>query len=82
LLKSIKFVRSKPDVLSESFPALDELASVLARRSDLKIRIGGHTDNVGDKESLLKLSQDRADAIKVILVNKGARESQIETKGH
>lgn len=81
LLKSIKFVRAKPDVLEESFPALEELASVLARRSDLRLRIEGHTDNNGDKELLLKLSQDRADAIKVILITKGAMESQIETKG-
>ena len=81
LLKSIKFVRSKPDVLEESFPALEELASVLARRSDLRLRIEGHTDNNGDKELLLKLSQDRADAIKAILIQKGAMESQIETKG-
>lgn len=82
LLKSIKFVRAKPDVLEESFPALDELASVLSRRSDLRLRIEGHTDNIGDKELLLKLSQDRADAIKVILIQKGAMESQIETKGY
>lgn len=82
LLKNIKFVRSKPDVLAESFPALEELANVLARRSDLKIRVDGYTDNVGDKELLLKLSQDRADAIKAILVKKGASISQIETKGH
>lgn len=81
LLKSIKFVQSKPDVLEESFPALEELASVLARREDLRLRIEGHTDNNGDKELLLKLSQDRADAIKVILIKKGAKESQIETKG-
>lgn len=82
LLRSIKFARSKPDVLAESFPALDELASVLARRSDLRIRVEGYTDNVGDKELLLQLSQDRADAIKAILVNKGAQPTQIETKGY
>lgn len=82
LLRTIKFVRAKPDVLSESFPALEELASVLARRSDLRIRVNGYTDNIGDKELLLKLSQNRADAIKVILVKKGAKEHQIETKGH
>ncbi len=82
ILKSIKFVRSKPDVLAESFPALEELASVLSRRSDLRIRVEGYTDNVGDKDLLLKLSQDRADAIKAILVKKGANVSQIETKGH
>ena len=81
LLKSIKFVRSKPDVLEESFPALEELATVLARRSDLRLRIEGHTDNNGDKKLLQKLSQDRADAIKVILIQKGALASQIETKG-
>lgn len=82
ILKNIKFVRSRPDVLAESFPALEELASVLARRSDLRIRVDGYTDNVGDKDLLLKLSQDRADAIKAILVKKGANVSQIETKGH
>jgi len=81
LLKSIKFVRSKPDVLSESFPVLDELAAVLARRTDLRIRVEGHTDNIGDKKLLLQLSQNRADAIKTILINKGAQESQIESKG-
>lgn len=82
LLKNIKFVRAKPDVLAESFPALEELASVLARRPDLKLRIEGHTDNVGDANLLQKLSQDRADAIKVILIARGADESQIETIGY
>ena len=82
VLKSIKFVRAKPDVLEESFPALEELASVLARRQDLRLRIEGHTDNNGNKDLLLKLSQDRADAIKIILIRKGALESQIETKGY
>ena len=81
LLKSIKFVRTKPDILEESFPALEELASVLARQSNLRLRIEGHTDNNGDKELLLKLSQDRADVIKDILIKKGAIPSQIETKG-
>ncbi len=82
LLKNIKFVRSTPDILEESFPALEALAFVLIRRSDLQLRIEGHTDNVGNKELLLKLSQDRADAIKRILIKKGAMESQIKTKGY
>lgn len=82
VLKSIQFVRAKPDVLEESFPALEELASVLARRPDLKIRVEGHTDNVGDPDALMELSQKRADAIKVILIQKGANSSQIETKGY
>ena len=33
------------------------------------------------KKLLLKLSQDRADVIKDILIKKGAIPSQIETKG-
>lgn len=81
VLKTIKFVRSKADVLAESFPALEELAKILARRPDLRIRVEGHTDNRGDKELLMELSQKRADAIKVILVSRGAKPSQIETKG-
>lgn len=82
VLKDIRFVRAKPDVVEESFPALEELAGVLARRPDLKIRVEGHTDNVGDPDALMELSQKRADAIRIILIQKGANSSQIETKGY
>jgi len=47
----------------------------------LRIRITGHTDNVGDRDSNAKLSQARADAVKQYLVDKGVAADRIETRG-
>jgi outer membrane protein OmpA-like peptidoglycan-associated protein len=44
--------------------------SVLIRRKDIKMKIFGHTDNVGEEKSLIKLSTERANAIKNYLVKK------------
>ena len=45
------------------------------------IRIEGHTDNIGKQEDLQKLSQERADAIKSFLVQKGVTADRISTVG-
>ena len=47
-----------------SKPALDDIAAVLARHPDWKLRIDGHTDDIGDDASNLKLSQQRANAVR------------------
>ena len=67
-LKPIYFVQSKAIILPESFPALDELAEFLEKNNRLYITIEGHTDNLGQDDDLLRLSKDRAQAIKDYLV--------------
>jgi outer membrane protein OmpA-like peptidoglycan-associated protein len=46
-----------------------------------KLRINGHTDNVGKEPANVKLSQGRADAIKNYLVKKGINKNRINSKG-
>jgi outer membrane protein OmpA-like peptidoglycan-associated protein len=81
ILKNIYFVRSKPEVLTVSYPALRQLADVLKTRPHVKVRIEGHTDNVGNKKDLMTLSWDRAEAIKDFLVKEGVKEENILTRG-
>lgn len=81
VLKNIYFEQSKPKVLEVSHPALRQLATVLKKRPHIKIRIEGHTDNVGNKKDLMTLSWDRAEAIKDFLVGEGVIESNILTRG-
>ena len=48
-LPNIYFVQSEPVILERSFPALDELAQFLEDNPRVRIRVEGHTDNLGDK---------------------------------
>ena len=80
-LRPIYFERSKPLILSKSYPELDHLAQVLAENSGIHILIEGHTDNLGAKPSLVQLSEERADAVKTFLINRGIEGSRISIKG-
>jgi OmpA-OmpF porin, OOP family len=81
LINNIYFERTKPTVLPESYPALQKLSNVLLSRPKLYISIIGHTDNVGDPDALKKLSEDRAAAIKTILIAEGVPENRVTTYG-
>ena len=49
---------------------------------DMRITIVGHTDDDGSAEANLKLSKDRANAVREILVSQhGIAKSRIETDG-
>ena len=78
----IYFERSTAVVLKESVVNSKKLAEVLQRHPNLVISIDGHTDNVGDKNDLFSLSEDRARSIKKLLVAEGVPSDLILTKGY
>jgi outer membrane protein OmpA-like peptidoglycan-associated protein len=78
----IQFVRSKATVLSSSRPALDDLNRLLQENSEISILITGHTDNQGARDLLMKLSEERAQAIKNHLVSLGTHANRIRCKGY
>jgi outer membrane protein OmpA-like peptidoglycan-associated protein len=61
---------------------LDELVAYLNRKDDERIEIGGHTDNVGKPASNLKLSLDRANAVRDYLIGKGINPERLTAKGY
>ena len=46
------------------------------------MQLEGHTDNTGDAAANKKLSQDRADAVKELLVKGGIEASRVSTAGY
>jgi OOP family OmpA-OmpF porin len=68
---NILFDTGKATIKPESAGALATIADVLKGDAALKLEIQGHTDNVGAAAANLKLSQDRAAAVKAYLVQTG-----------
>ncbi len=60
---------------------LDFLVEALNRYPNMRIELAGHTDNTGDDEFNMNLSQERADAVYDYLVNKGIDESRLLSVG-
>lgn len=78
----IYFDTGKATIQPRSFPLLDAIAALLEARKDIKrLRIEGHTDNVGSAALNKRLSSDRAASVAAYLVGKGIAEARLETRG-
>jgi outer membrane protein OmpA-like peptidoglycan-associated protein len=62
--------------------SIDKLADFLKAYPKRTVLIEGHTDNTGDEDFNVKLSQQRADAVRDKLVAKGIAPQRIRTKGY
>ncbi len=80
-IESIHFETGKANLEPESLPTLKKILEMMKNNPDIKIEIDGHTDSTGSKEFNMKLSLERANAVKSWLVMNGISESRIETKG-
>jgi outer membrane protein OmpA-like peptidoglycan-associated protein len=62
--------------------ALNSIVTIMKEHAELKFEIGGHTDSDGNDATNLKLSQDRCDAVKAILINLGIANERLTSKGY
>jgi outer membrane protein OmpA-like peptidoglycan-associated protein len=67
----------KPDAREK----LAKVSGILLGHPGLTLQIEGYTDNVGSDEFNLKLSQQRADAVRDYLISQGIQENAITARG-
>jgi outer membrane protein OmpA-like peptidoglycan-associated protein/ABC-type nitrate/sulfonate/bicarbonate transport system substrate-binding protein len=80
---TIKFASGSHQLDAPSMSVLkDQLLPQLQMARGMYIRVEGNTDNVGDKESNAKLSEQRAQAIVDYLVKRGAEPARVVAKGN
>lgn len=80
-LKNVEFDSGKSTLKPISFSALNELVELMKAKPTIEIEIRGHTDNVGNAESNLKLSDARAKAVMNYVISKGIQKTRLTSVG-
>jgi OOP family OmpA-OmpF porin len=80
-VKNLEFDFGKATIRTHSLASLDKLAQLLIDKN-FSLKLAGYTDNVGSVQANLKLSKERANAIKDYLVSKGASANNITAEGY
>lgn len=78
--ENLEFQSGKEIIKNSSYPSLNELADVLKKRPEWKLRISGHTDNVGSATSNLRLSMKRSNAVKIFFIDRGINADRLRTE--
>jgi OOP family OmpA-OmpF porin len=81
-LQGIQFETGKATIKPVSYPILDAVVKVLIENPSYKLMIGGHTDDVGNDETNMTLSQNRADAVAKYLISKGVNPVRVSATGY
>lgn len=82
VLKNIFFDTDRYDLKAASEVELNKLLVFLETNPNLRLEIGGHTDQVGSEEENLLLSERRAQAVVDYLVSKGIADSRLKAVGY
>ncbi len=81
-LDHVYFETGSSALKPESHEELDELFEYLSLKPEVRIEIGGHTDDVGEADANQKLSEKRAKAVKNYLTKKGIKPNRIQAVGY
>lgn len=81
VLRHVYYDFNKSTLRPESYPELDKLLKVMTQNPYLKLKVNGHTDNVGGHDFNIQLSQRRAESVVDYLVSKGIPASRLVAKG-
>lgn len=78
----LTFETGKATLKPESQEQLKNIAEILKAYPKVTMKIGGYTDNTGDPQANLRLSQQRADAVMAGLVQLGVDADRLKAEGY
>jgi outer membrane protein OmpA-like peptidoglycan-associated protein len=81
-LENILFVFAKHYIQATSIDELNRLVRLMKANPTMHIEIAAHTDWIGSRADNLRLSEDRATAVKEYLIGNGIDASRIVAKGY
>jgi outer membrane protein OmpA-like peptidoglycan-associated protein len=81
-LRNIFFATASHELLPASTVELEKLVKLLEANPQMRIELGGHTDNVGHDADNLRLSEQRAQAVRDFLLAHGIAAGRVQAKGY
>jgi len=81
VLNSLTFEHGESELQVPALKDLDRIVQAMLDFPTLEILFEGHTDNQGDFQLNMKLSEERIDKVKNYLISKGIPTERITTKG-
>jgi len=79
---AIEFETGRGIIKTTSYPLLNDIVKILKEYPDNDMNIDGYTDNVGKPEMNMKLSKERAEAVKAYFVKEGISADRLHAAGH
>lgn len=80
--QQVHFEQDRAVIRAVSYSILNVVAQVLTDFPATSIEVQGHTDSAGNDEYNLQLSQDRADAVRNYLVERGIDQARLTARGY
>jgi outer membrane protein OmpA-like peptidoglycan-associated protein len=81
VLPNVQFYTNSANLIPTSLSDIQQLAQHLIDTPELNAIVIGHTDNIGDKQSNLKLSQRRAETVRNVIISMGVEANRIKAVG-
>jgi OmpA-OmpF porin, OOP family len=78
---TLYFETNSLEVTPASRPALDALFAEVAKRQAVEVQVTGHTDRVGSQTDNDRLSLQRAEAVRAMLIQRGVQASFLRAVG-
>lgn len=78
----LNFDTGSATLQASSDSQIDQIAAMLKSAPQLSVEVGGHTDNVGNADANMKLSEARAAAVVKALVGRGVAAARLTAKGY
>jgi len=80
--KALNFTSGSNSIDSTSMNEVKNISEILKAFPNVNIKVGGYTDNTGDDAANLKLSSERAAAVKAALIGLGITDARVEAEGY
>ncbi|MEW6528169.1 MAG: OmpA family protein [Spirochaetota bacterium] len=80
-ISNIEFAFDSAKLTGKAFPILNRVAEILNKYEKYNVLIEGHTDDIGEEQYNLKLSEARAQSVMDYLIKKGIDKKRLSSRG-